>query len=210
MNDVESLEKLVARRSPLTRYAPSFLSNIWLLLHKGLVRRWGIAKTNQKWDAIQLKTCKAIEQKIEIPEFGIKESHSHQFYFSSHAETATIYVVREKSPSLRLLYLGDALAKHFDAPSLGPSITQILRSPVDELSGLLLIWNVPSLPVAWGTALRELSPAYGLSNETQMNEDSQDLGGQFKISEISSVTARQIMKTIEVSICSQGNVDGLL
>jgi hypothetical protein len=63
-----------------------------------------------------------------------------------------IFIIHHKSPSMRLLYLGDPLANHFETPSLAANITQIFRSPVYELEELLMILNIPPPPVSWEKA----------------------------------------------------------
>jgi len=143
-----------------------------------------------KWNSLQLKVCESLVQSIEIPEFEINERLYRESHLDNSTHVAIIYVIRKKSPKLRLRYLCELLALYFDAPKLGPSMSTIVTTPLDEAEEIVAnVWKLDNLPPTW----EENSSL----PSSQLKEDTQKPSESAPDSELSIVEAEEIMNVVD-------------
>ena len=95
-------------------------------------------------------SCKALEQQIEISEFGIQETQFRPTFLRHNAEEHVIYISSQSSSSsLAMYYLSQPLATYLGVPHLRDSIHLILNTPTDDIEDVVLSLDLPSLPASW-------------------------------------------------------------
>jgi len=109
---------------------------------------------------------------------------------------------------MRLRYLADPLARHFEAPDLGSKIGQILTTPVEQLEELLsIVWNIASLPTAWKEVMSTRNPEVETADSSRVSQRSRQPA--ILLLESSATTAHNIMETTSAAVREQQNFGNL-